>query len=200
MLIKTGRYTALILAVLVSSSSFALPSDRNQTVTLEADRATFNEKTGITTYQGNVVVTQGTIKIEADSLVATLNKDKQIQQVTAQGKPARFQQQISADKGIARGEGQSLVYNAETGLVTLTGNAYLNQDGASFRGNTLRYSINAGDIEATGSSQRRVQLIIPPSAMQSNDKAKSGSTTKSSTTQTQPNITIKSNDKAKIQK
>ena len=63
----------------------ALPSDSNQTITLEADRATYNEKTGITTYTGNVIIQQGTIKIQADSLVATLNKNRQIQQVTAKG-------------------------------------------------------------------------------------------------------------------
>ncbi|XID76040.1 lipopolysaccharide transport periplasmic protein LptA [Alkanindiges sp. WGS2144] len=157
----------------LSSPGFALPSDRNQAITLEADRATYNEKTGITTYSGNVIIEQGSVKIQADSLVANLNKNRQIQQVTAKGNPAKFQQQISSEKGISRGEGQTIVYNAETGIVTMTGNAYLTQDGASFRGNTLRYSINAGDIEATGNSQRRIQIIIPPSANQTFNKAKS---------------------------
>ena len=151
----------------------ALPSDSNQTITLEADRATYNEKTGITTYTGNVIIQQGTIKIQADSLVATLNKNRQIQQVTAKGRPAKFQQQISSDKGIARGEGQAIVYNSETGIITMTGKAYLFQDGASFRGNTLRYSISGGDIEASGGNQGRIQIIIPPSATQNQSKVKS---------------------------
>ena len=151
----------------------ALPSDSNQTITLEADRATYNEKTGITTYTGNVIIQQGTIKIQADSLVATLNKNRQIQQVTAKGRPAKFQQQISSDKGIARGEGQAIVYNSETGIITMTGKAYLFQDGASFRGNTLRYSISGDDIEASGGNQGRIQIIIPPSATQNQSKVKS---------------------------
>ncbi len=176
----TSTSTARFLSVLLLSSAgllsstliFALPSDRQQAITLEADRATYNEKSGITTYTGNVIIQQGTIKIQADSLVATLNKDRQIQQVTAKGRPAKFQQQISSEKGIARGEGQSMVYNAETGIIVMTGNAYLTQDGASFRGNVLRYSINAGDVEATGNAQRRIQIIIPPSASQTNSKAR----------------------------
>ncbi len=158
--------------LLASVSSFALTSDRQQAITLEADRATYNEKSGITTYTGNVIIQQGTIKIQADSLVATLNKDRQIQQVTAKGHPAKFQQQISSEKGLARGEGQSMVYNAETGVIVMTGNAYLTQDGASFRGNILRYSITAGDVEATGNAQRRIQIIIPPSSTQTNSKAR----------------------------
>jgi lipopolysaccharide export system protein LptA len=156
-----------------ATPTLALPSDSSQTITLEADRATYNEKTGITTYTGNVVIQQGTIKIQADSLVANLNKNRQIQQITAKGRPAKFQQQISAEKGIARGEGQTIVYNSETGIITMTGKAYLFQDGASFRGNTLRYSISAGDIEASGGSQGRIQIIIPPSATQNQTKVKS---------------------------
>ncbi|MFI7905617.1 LptA/OstA family protein, partial [Acinetobacter baumannii] len=81
---------------------------------------------------------QGTMKLQADSIVATLNSKREIQTITAKGRPSKFQQQISADKGIARGEGQTIVYNADTGIITLSGGAYLYQDGSSIRGNTLK--------------------------------------------------------------
>jgi lipopolysaccharide export system protein LptA len=60
---------------LSSASTFALPSDRNQQLSLVADRATYNDKTGVTTYTGNVVIEQGTMKLQADSIVATLNQN-----------------------------------------------------------------------------------------------------------------------------
>jgi lipopolysaccharide export system protein LptA len=59
----------------MSASAFALPSDRNQPISLVADRATYNDKTGITTYTGNVVIEQGTMKLQADSIVAQLNSN-----------------------------------------------------------------------------------------------------------------------------
>ena len=65
---------------------------------------------------------------------------------------------------------QKIVYNAQTGIITLTGNALLEQDGSSIRGATLRYSMNKGDIEAigtpnsSGSSNGRVQIVIPPTS------------------------------------
>ena len=152
---------------LSSVSSFALPSDRNQQLSLAAENATYNSKTGITTYTGNVVIEQGTMKLQADSLVATLNSKNEIQTITAKGKPAKFQQQIEANKGLARGEAQNIVYNADTGIITLTGNAYLYQDGSSIRGNRLKYSMNKGDVEAQGSSSNRIQIIIPPSSSKS---------------------------------
>lgn len=51
-----------------------------------------------------------------------------------------------------------------TGIVTLTGNAKLTQDGASFAGNVIRYSLKAGDVEATAGGSQRVELIFPPNA------------------------------------
>ena len=152
-----------------SVSAFALQSDRNQSISLLADRATFNDKTGVTTYSGNVEIEQGTMKVYANSIVAQLNKSKQISTITATGSPAKFQQQLDGNKGIARGEAQKIIYNAETGILNLIGNAYLYQDGASIRSNTLKYSMNKGDIEAsggpnsTGTSKGRLQIIIPPS-------------------------------------
>ncbi|MBJ9986807.1 lipopolysaccharide transport periplasmic protein LptA [Acinetobacter sp. S40] len=152
---------------MLSVSAFALPADRNQPISLVADKATFNDRTGVTTYTGNVVIEQGTMKLQADSIVAQLNSKREIQTITANGRPSKFQQQISAEKGVARGEAQKIVYNADSGIITLTGNAYLFQDGASIRGNSLKYSMNKGDIEAQGSSSNRVQLIIPPSSSKS---------------------------------
>ncbi|KGT48667.1 lipopolysaccharide transport periplasmic protein LptA [Acinetobacter sp. HR7] len=168
------KRTALAgLLGMCSVAAFALPSDRQQPISLVADRATFNERTGVTTYTGNVIIEQGTMKLQANSIVANLNSKKEISSITANGSPARFQQKVDANKGLAKGHANKIVYNADSGIITLTGNAFLEQDGASIRGNTLRYSMNKGDIEAvgtpnkTGSSSGRVQIVIPPSSSKS---------------------------------
>ncbi|TCM60904.1 lipopolysaccharide export system protein LptA [Acinetobacter calcoaceticus] len=167
--------TAVSAALLLASvSAWALPSDRSQQISLVADHATYSDKTGVTTYSGNVVIEQGTMKVQAASIVAQLNKNKQMSTITANGGPAKFQQQLESNRGIARGEAQKIIYYAETGIITLVGNAYLYQDGASIRSNTLKYSMNKGDIEASGASNSqgaagkgRVQIIIPPSSSKS---------------------------------
>lgn len=148
----------------VAHQAWAIPSDRHQQITLSADRATYNDKTGVTTYSGNVIIEQGTLKVQADSIVANLNTKREISSITATGRPAKFQQQIHVDKGVAYGQAQKIIYNADTGIITLSGGAYLNQDGAIMRAETLRYSMNKGDVEATGSKSGRVQLVIPPSS------------------------------------
>lgn len=165
------KATLVGLIAVSSAGAWALPSDRNQQISLVADRATYSEQSGVTTYSGNVVIEQGTMRLQADSIVAQLNANREISTITANGRPAKFQQQVDAKKGLARGEAQKIVYNAQTGIITLSGSAYLVQDGASIRGSTLRYSMNKGDIEATGSSSAsgkgRVQIIIPPSSSKS---------------------------------
>lgn len=167
------QLTVCASVALLSVSAMALPSDRNQQISLVADRATYNDKTGVTTYSGNVVIEQGTMKVQAGSIVAQLNQNKQMSVITATGSPAKFQQQLETNRGVARGEAQKIVYNAETGIINLIGNAYLYQDGASIRSSTLKYSMNKGDIEASGASgagnkdNKRVQIIIPPAANKS---------------------------------
>ena len=168
------KQAALVgLVVFSSATAFAIPSDRTQPISLVADRATYNEKTGVTTYTGNVIIEQGTMKLQADSIVANLNAKREISTITATGRPARFQQQVDVNKGLAKGQAQKIIYNAETGIITLSGSALLQQNGASIRGNTLKYSMNKGDVEATGtpnssgSSSGRVQIVIPPSGAKS---------------------------------
>ncbi len=165
----TQKSVLLTTLVCASASVFALQSDRNQSVELLADSATFNDKTGLMTYSGNVVIEQGTMKLQASSVVAQFNANRQVRIVTATGSPAKFQQQMDGNKGLARGEAQKIIYNTETGILNMSGNAYLDQNGASIRSNTLKYSMNKGDVEASGgggSGQNnggRVKIVIPPS-------------------------------------
>ncbi|WP_227429692.1 lipopolysaccharide transport periplasmic protein LptA [Psychrobacter sp. I-STPA6b] len=143
-------------------TSHALPSDANQPIKLLADRATYSERTGVTTYSGDVIITQGTLKLTASNLTVNLADGRSIQTAVATGRPATMQQVVTQEKGLAKGQANEIVYNAVTGIVTLTGNARLTQNGASFSGNVIRYSLKVGDVEATAGGSQRVELIIPP--------------------------------------
>lgn len=155
------KYTALLFLIIASSAN-ALPEDANQPIRLTADRATYSERTGTTTYSGNVLITQGTLKIRADNITVNLTPDRKIASVVATGNNASFEQVISAEKGLAKGQGKKIDYNAQTGIVSLTGNAKLTQGGASFAGNAIRYSLKLGDVEASAGGGQRVELVFPP--------------------------------------
>lgn len=152
--------TLIILSLPIFSH--ALPSDANQPIKLLADKATYSERTGVTSYSGNVIITQGTLKMTADNITVNLSKNRSIDSAVATGRPATMQQVITQEKGLAKGQANRIDYNAVTGIVTLTGNAHLVQNGASFAGNVIRYSLKAGDVEATAGGNQRVELVFPP--------------------------------------
>jgi len=143
--------------------SHALPSDANQEIKLLADKATYSERTGVTSYSGNVIITQGTFKMTADNITVNLSQQRSINSAVATGRPATMQQIVTQEKGLAKGQANKIDYNAVTGIITLTGNAKLVQNGASFAGNVIRYSLKAGDVEATAGGNQRVELVFPPS-------------------------------------
>lgn len=143
-------------------SAHALPSDASQPIRLLADKATYSERTGVTSYSGNVIIEQGTLKITADNITLNLDDKRSIKTAVATGRPATMQQVVTQEKGLAKGRANRIDYNALTGIITLTGNAKLTQAGASFSGNTIRYSLKLGDVEANAGDGRRVELVFPP--------------------------------------
>lgn len=158
------RWIALAGLVGLCVNANALPSDANQPIRLLADKATYSESTGVTSYSGNVLITQGTLKLTANNITVNLSKSRSINSAVATGSPATMQQMISQEKGLAKGQANKIDYNAVSGIVTLSGNAKLVQNGASFAGNVIRYSLKAGDVEATAGGSQRVELIFPPNS------------------------------------
>ena len=170
MLTQSVFTKSLFLACIISAPMIAsaLPSDANQPIRLLADRATYSERTGVTTYSGKVTIEQGTLKIAADNLTVNLDtNNRSIRSAVATGRPPTMQQVVTQEKGLAMGQANRIDYNAVTGIVTLTGNARLTQAGSSFSGNTIRYSLSEGDVEANAGAGQRVELVFPPSGSDS---------------------------------
>ena len=62
--------SALLLAALVAGApaARALSTDRDQPIEIEADFAELDDSRGVTMYKGNVIVTQGSLKLTGESL------------------------------------------------------------------------------------------------------------------------------------
>ena len=162
---KLGFALSVGLVFSLPLTSFALPSDANQPIKLNANTAEFNQKSGIITYAGSVKLVQGTLNIKADRVVIALSGDGSIQKVTASGSPVTVSQQLKAGEGLSTGRANQLVYRADQGVVELIGNAKLTQQGASITGETISYGLDQGDFKAAkGKSSEQVELILPPSS------------------------------------
>lgn len=152
-----------LTSLLATTVAFALPSDREQPIQVSADSARFNEKTGIATYLGNVIIIQGSLEIRSDEIVITTDRNGRVVSISAKGNPAQLQQQTDPQKGPVNAAANRIDYDAQNEIATLTGNAKLKQDGASFQGASITLNSQTQQVEAKSDGSNRVMLVLPPS-------------------------------------
>ena len=167
-----ARLLVLLLLTLITSLSQALPSDREQPIKITADSAVRNEQTCETRYEGSVELTQGSLHIEADLLTLYQYDGAADGLITATGTPATLQQTPQEGKAPIKAAAHRIAYDQKGDKVTLTENARIEQDGAIVTGATIDYvlsqqRVTANSDQTTGQGTgQRVEMIIPPSAME----------------------------------
>lgn len=154
---------ALAAALLMQASLLsALPTDRDQPIEIEAQRAMRDDKQGLSVYEGAVTVVQGTSKISADK-VSLHSRGNKITLIRCEGKPARFQQTSNPEDGPLRAQARTLEYHLDTDIITLINDASLEQQGSTLRGERIRYDLTNRRVEAQGdeAGKQRVHILIP---------------------------------------
>ena len=152
-------------------SALALPDDRTQTITIESNSAERDQKTGLTQYQGNVVINQGSLVIEADQ-VTVYYKDNKVSRIICLGLPASYQQQAAADGGLIIAKAETIVYLLAEDEINLKSNAVLSRNGTLIKGDSINYDLENETWKAKGNQrgeQKRIQLVIPPSTQEATE-------------------------------
>ena len=126
---------------------YALPSDKHQPIHISADAAQINEKTGTTTYTGNVLMKQGSMEIKAARIDLYREKDN-VSRIVANGTPANFRQQAAEEKPVTDAFGEKLDYLIAKQTITITGNAKVQQEGDQFTGSKLVYKMDKANINS----------------------------------------------------
>ncbi|WP_323815762.1 lipopolysaccharide transport periplasmic protein LptA [Cellvibrio sp. NN19] len=150
-----------------STTTQALPDDRNEVIRGSADNLTVDQKNGVATYTGSVTISQGSLKISADSIVIHTNPDSSVEKMIATGSPARFQQQPDHDQGIVTAAAKQITYTPNNEHLILIEDASVEQNGAVMSGPHIDYDLlkevmkAAGTKSTTGQGQR-IEIVIPP--------------------------------------
>jgi lipopolysaccharide export system protein LptA len=154
----------LLSSMLLLSNAFALSTDREQPIQIEADKATIDDAKGIATYEGNVIITQGTIRIDANTVTINYARKQHIEKVVAIGEPARFKQTPDGGKEDINARAKRMEYNAEKDMLHLTQEAELRQANDTFTGQRITYDTQRGIIRADkGNSENgRIKVTIQP--------------------------------------
>ena len=158
---KTVKLAACLLLLLPLPGQ-PRDSDRDQPIHVEADQLELREKEGISIYQGNVKLVQGTLEIESDRLVIHFNQDNELTLMEMTGDLAKMRQ-IDNDGQPLYGEAEQIDYSEKDGLLIMRRSAYLDRAGDDIRSELIRFNTATSGIEAGGEqSSDRVRMVIKP--------------------------------------
>ncbi|OOG85410.1 lipopolysaccharide transport periplasmic protein LptA [Pseudomonas sp. A25(2017)] len=179
-LAKTLPILLSLGAALGSASAWALPDDRNQPIRIQADDAQLDDKNGVATYKGDVIITQGSMKVTGNTVTITRTPSGDIDVVTSVGNLAYFEQmQTPGDTKPVQGYGVTIQYHASQDRVVLIDRAkVVDKDNNVTQGEKIVYDTNkklASAGRATGSkvteSRPRIDMVIQPKKKTDEQKA-----------------------------
>jgi lipopolysaccharide export system protein LptA len=155
------RWLAIALLLILPTLAQALQSDKDQPIDVEADGVDMDDRKGISIYQGNVILTQGSIVIKADKVTVSQKSDG-ADKIVAEGRPVTFRQETEGNKGTIRGRANRTEYHANSEIIYLIGNAVLIQGKDTFKSDRITYDRAQAVIKAGASAQgkQRVKVTI----------------------------------------
>jgi lipopolysaccharide export system protein LptA len=177
---------AVISLSVIANYAVALPDDWQKEMTILSDSAEIDRRAGTVVYEGNVVLTQGTLKIEADRLMILRNGDT-LEKAVAEGDRARYQQQIEVGKPLTTALGNRIDYYTGERRIIITGDAELEQEGNIFSGERITYDMATETVRADGTTAEsstdstdedsgRIKVVIQPPKPESESDSESDTT------------------------
>jgi len=174
-----------------SSLVFAEAADRDKPIDLEADTVKVDDAKQISTYSGNVILTQGTLVIHADKLVVREDKEG-FQHSTSLGNPTTFKQKREGKNEYMEGSAQRIEYDGRMDKVQLYTKAWVKRGEDIVHGDYIMYDANAEYAEVIGGGSQaatpgaptgRVRAIIQPKNKKATEPSSANPSSKSINTE-----------------
>ena len=161
-----------VLLPLWASACFAERADSDKPVHLEADQVLIDDAQQISTFIGNVKLTQGTMLIRGDKIVVVQDKDG-FKHGTAYGDTASFRQKREGLDEYVEGYGERIEYDTRAETVDFYVRARLKRDMDEMRGEHITYSakteilqVYSGEANPQSESPKRVRAVLQPKPKQ----------------------------------
>lgn len=168
---------ALTLACLLSVFPYAARAekgDRDKPINVEADRVSIDDLKKIQIFEGNVLMIQGTLRMQTSKLVVTQDADGFQKGVATGGADglARFRQKRDGKDEFIEGEAERIEHNTRDEKTEFFARAWVKSGQDEVKGQYILYDAlsekylvtnKLGEAKsATGSEQARVRAIIQP--------------------------------------
>jgi lipopolysaccharide export system protein LptA len=150
----------LLLAALLPFVAQAKTSDRDQPMDVNADHTTANvTQDGDAVLTGNVIITQGTMRVTADRAVIK-RKDGDIDEIVLTGGPSTLSQ-VNDNGETMDARAQQIVYTLSNNMMVLTGGVVVAQPRGNLSGETIKYNLDSGQLDGGGDGRRVSMQIMP---------------------------------------
>ena len=153
--------SAFAILYMLSLHALALTDDSTKPINIQADSAEINDVTGVSTYSGNVVITQGSTRLTGD-LVILETANKKVKKIISEGNLSTFKQTTDDGRKI-NAEAEKMIYSITGNKIVLTRNAKLTEAGNSFASDKITFYTDK-EIVSAGSStgDDRVNITVFP--------------------------------------
>jgi lipopolysaccharide export system protein LptA len=160
---------ALAAWLLAGAPALAERADRDKPVNIESDSMTADEAKKTATFEGKVVLTQGSLVIRADRIVVRQDADG-FQYGVATGSPASFRHKQDGTAGYIDGQASRIEYDAKADRVEFFNDARLRRDSGddirgeyiSYDAKTERFAVKSRGEDSPATRQGRVTVTIMP--------------------------------------
>ena len=168
-----SRRAALVVALAAAwgpaASALADRGDRDKPLNIESDTMNADEAKKTATFEGKVVMTQGTLVIRAERIVVRQDNEG-FQYGTATGNPATFRHKQDGNAGYIDGQALRIEYDGKADRVEFFNDARLRRDsGDDIRGDfisydakTERFTVKSGGDTSATNPEGRVRATIMP--------------------------------------
>ena len=159
-MIRPGLLMPMILSLalaaapaLAQNTGFGNAQDTKLPVEVTSEQLSVDQKTGVATFTGKVVIVQGQMRLAADRVTVTY----------AQGDKRRISAMHAAGNvtmvsGEDAAESRAADYDVESGNVVLTGDVLMTQTGNVVAGEKVVVNLATGTAQASG----RVRSVLQP--------------------------------------
>lgn len=153
------RTVLLVFATLATLASWAvaeeskvplsgMKQDSSAPLSVTADSLTVDQSTGTAIFTGNVVITQGELKLSTD-------RAEVLYAAGEAGKPGKIEQLLATGNVLLTtpteaAEAEVANYSVLTSMIELTGNVVLTQNGSVLSGQKVTVNLTDGTAQAEG--------------------------------------------------
>ncbi len=166
----TARALLCCVLAALAPAAGAEKADREKPVNLEADRVTIDDAKQTAIFEGNVVLTQGTLQIRGNRMEVRQDKEGFKNGITW-GNPASFRQKREGFDEYIEGWAERLEYDGRAQTMQMFNHALLTRGQDEVRGNFISYDgrteffqVIGGGAQAAApdNPEGRVRAVIQP--------------------------------------